>query len=257
MYGRTAIVASISSAISFALILVHEGVRYYTGKPIRAIDWVANALIVMTALYIRKKVDEEKYRQTVMESLPEGRPVNPMRFINGMPAAMVAGLAADITIPCNFIAGMLLYLAMQGLLIYSFSGVLPISFRDYNSGESSGYYRVITILWVLVPIVVFFSIIYNGLQSLVVLPYLCFLSIMTIMTYLAFSVKARPLLFRLLPVVASTVFFVSDLFVGYVAFNDPPSKYYLTISVTYIIAVLSFNVTILFLKNGRGEYVVS
>ncbi len=256
-YSRTAIAAFVSGGISFVMVIIHEAVRYYTGSPIMAIDWAANALIVATSFYIRGHVDEKTYLQAVMESLPEGRPVSPGRFINGMPAAMVVGLAAEITIRYNFIAGMILYLAMQVLLIYCFSGILPFRMRDFRSGESKVYYRAVTAVLLLVPMVIFCLFIYNGLQSLVVVPYMLFLSVMTITTYFSFALSERPLVFRLAPVVASTSFVVSDIMVGYEAFNNPADKCYAAISITYITAMLLFNLTILVLKTRKGEYVVS
>lgn len=255
--SHTSIIAFISGVISFVMIIIHEAVRHVTGSPIMIIDWAANVLIVATSLYIRFHIDETRYIQAVTEAVPEERPIYPLRFINFMPAAMFFGLAAEITLHYYFIPGMLLYLAMQALLIISLTGILPLQFEDYRSGPSAWYYRAVTVLWLVMPILLFFCIIYNELKSLVVIPYILFLSVMTIMAYLAFTCSTRPMLFRLAPVIASTSFIVSDLFVGYVAFNRSENNYYIIISMTYIITVLLFNSMILFLKTKRGEYVVS
>jgi hypothetical protein len=257
VYNRVAFIAFVSSGITFIMVIVHEAVRHITGSPIMAIDWAANALMVITSFYIRGHVDEKKYRKAVMESVPDGRQVNPLRFINGMPGAMVVGLAAEITIRYNFIAGMILYLVMQVLLIYSFTGILPFRFSDFRNGESRNYYRVITVLWLLVPGTLFYLFIHNGLQTSIVIPYMLILCVMTIVTYFAYSLGQRPLVFRLAPAAASTLFVISDILVGYVAFNNPVNKCYAAISMTYITAMLLFNVTILFLKTKNDEYVVS
>ncbi len=256
-YGRPALAAFISSGITLILVIIHEAVRYYTGSPIMVIDWAANALMVATSFYIRGHVNVEQYRRAVLESVPETRTVDPRRFINGMPAAMTVGLVASITIRYNFIAGMILYLAMQVLLIYTFSGIVPLGLRDFNSGESRGYYRTVTLLAFLVPGALFCQIIYNGLQSLVVVPYMLLLCAMAVMTYAALAVAGRPPLFRAAPAAAATFFIASDLLVGYVAFHNPADKYYASISMTYIIAMVLFNITILFLKNRNGEYILS
>jgi len=249
--------AFISSGITFFLVIAHEAVRYYTGSPIMAIDWAANALMAATSFYIRGHIDVERYRRAVLESVPAARSLNPLRFINGMPAAMTVGLGAAITIRYNFIAGMILYFAMQVLLIYTFSGIVPLDVRDFKIGESRGYYRTVTLLAFMVPVAMFCEVIYNGLQSIVVVPYMLALSSMAMMTYAALAVADRPLLFRAAPAAAATLFIASDILVGYVAFNNPVEKHYAAISMTYIIAMVLFNISILFLKNRNGEHVLS
>lgn len=256
-YGHPALAAFISSGITLILVVIHEAVRYCTGNPIMAIDWAANALMVATSFYIRGNVNVELYRRAVLESVPDARTVDPLRFINGMPAAMTIGLVAAITILYNFIAGMILYFAMQALLIYTFSGLVPLGLRDFNSGESRGYYRTVALLAFLVPGALFCQFIYNGLQSLVVVPYMIVLCAMAVMTYAALAVADRPPLFRVAPAAAATFFIGSDLLVGYAAFNNPADKYYASISMTYIIAMVLFNITILFLRNKNGEYILS
>ncbi|MBP7737122.1 MAG: hypothetical protein KA369_14180 [Spirochaetes bacterium] len=256
-YGRTALVAFVSSVITLILVVIHETVRYCTGSPIMAIDWAANALMVATSFYIRSHVDVEEYRLAVLGSVPGGRSLNPLRFINGMPAAMTIGFGAAITILYNFIAGMILYFIMQILLIYTFSGIVPLDLRDFNIGESRGYYRTVILIAFLVPVAIFCEVIYNGLQSLVVVPYMLVLSAMAVMTYAALAVAGRPLLFRVAPAAAASFFIASDILVGYVAFNNPLDKYYAAISMTYIIAMVLFNITILFLKNRNGGYILS
>ncbi|HOT43951.1 MAG TPA: lysoplasmalogenase family protein [Spirochaetota bacterium] len=256
-FGRTAAAVFVSSGITFAMVIAHEMVRYCTGSPIMAIDWAANALMVATALYLRGRVDVDQFSRAVTETVPEGRPVNPMRFINGMPAAIAVSFAAAVAIRYNFMAGMILYLAMQVFLIYSFTGILPHGFRDILAGTLRIYYTVVAVLCLLVPAAMFYLFIHNGLQTLVVVPYMLFLSLMTMMTYFAFASSDRPFMFRLAPVIASTMFVVSDIMVGYDAFRNPGDKCYAAISMTYITAMLLFNVTILFLRTGKGEEVVS
>ena len=256
-YSRAVYISFVSSGLTFVMVILHEAVRYVYGSPVMAIDWAANALMVMTSFYIRSHVDEMKFQEAVAGSMPDDRPVNPMRFVNAMPAVMAVSLAAAITIHYHFIAGMILYLVMQALLIYSLSGILPFSMQDFSTGDSRGYYRVIAVIWILMPVAMFCIFIYNGLLSSVVIPYMLVLSAMTMVTYFAGSLKRRPLLFRLAPAAASTLFVTSDILVGYMAFKDPGANCYAAISMTYISAMLLFNITILFLKTGRGEPVVS
>lgn len=256
-FGQTAAAVFVSSGITFAMVIVHEAVRYCAGSPIMVIDWAANALMVATSLFIRARVDEDRFRRAVMEAVPEGRPVNPMRFVNGMPAAIAVSFAAAIAIRYNFIAGMILYLAMQVLLIYSFTGIHPFDLRQVLGGRLRVYYTAVVVLWLLAPAALFYLFIHNGLQTIVVVPYMLFLSAMTMMTYFAFALTKRPFLFRLAPVIASTMFVASDIMVGYDAFRNTADKCYAAISMTYITAMLLFNITILFLKTGKGEDVVS
>jgi len=256
-FGRTAVAAFVSSGITFAMVIAHEMVRYGTGSPVMAIDWAANALMVATSMYIRARVNVDQFSRAVAESVQGGRPVNPLRFVNGMPAALAFSFAAAVTIRYHFIAGMILYLAMQSLLIYSFTGILPLGFRDVIAGASRIYYAVVAVLWLLVPAAMFYLFIHNGLQTLVVVPYMLFLSVMTMMTYFAFASAERPFMFRLAPVIASTMFVVSDIMVGYDAFRNPADKCYAAISMTYISAMLLFNLTILFMRTAEGEDVVS
>ncbi|MCE7737380.1 MAG: hypothetical protein GPJ54_20995, partial [Candidatus Heimdallarchaeota archaeon] len=231
-------------------------VEFATGDKIAAIAWFASALIMTSTLIMRfYSIDLEKFTTIIQETNPVDYELSPKKFLDWITIAMVVGLFATVTIHYNFIAGMLVYLLMQLSLIKAFSGIFVINPKiAFTDPALKRYSTISAIFWIFYVAIVYTVFVYNGSESLIVVPYIIFLGVMAHISWYGLSYDRSPL-FKYMMIAASAIFVFSDSLIGNDVYGETklPEDLYHTIDMTYVLNIFLMSQAVLFLKDKAGQ----
>jgi hypothetical protein len=167
---------------------------------------------------------------------------------------MVIGLISTIIIAFDFIYGMLSYLLMQICLIISFSGISFISPSvNLNHLELRHNFITSVVFWTIFIPVVFFVFIFNGVESLVVVPYVITIGLIACISWFGLGYNQRSKVFRWMIVAASALFVFSDALIGNANYGQFHIETYLLIDITYVLNILLMSHVILFLNDASSR----
>lgn len=213
------------------LLSAIQQIIFFTYKFIIYFGFVADVIITICAIIIRFKVIsvediKEMIKETDILKDYNFRQLNPSRFLNGMVIAIIIGTIASITIHYHNVLGVILYLIMQIIHIWAFSGIVhfkPKALFGKMAGSVRKFALVSTICFAIISLILYFSMIFPGWgwYAIAVLPYIIILIFMTLSTYWALGYTERPIKFRLMLCLGASLFFFSDLMIGYSTFTNP------------------------------------
>jgi hypothetical protein len=185
-------------------------------------------------------IDSNKFRDSIQKTDPiQERQLKPLRFLNWMLIAMIVGLIATIAIAFDFIIGMLIYLLMQICLMIALSGIFHISPSvQLKDPKLRKVFLISIIFWIIFIPVVFFVFVWNGTESLIVVPYVIAIGSMACMSWFGVGYDQRTKLFRYFIVAASSLFVFSDLLIGNARFGAINLEIYFLIDITYVLNIL-------------------
>jgi hypothetical protein len=245
-----------AAALALVLILIHAGIMRTTGEQVVALSWPANILVVISSLCICFRiVDRNRFLRAIRETDPTASPsqLAAWRYLTGLAAAMVVGLAATIVIYYRFIPGMLIYLVMQVLLISAFSGILHLSPKRFFVSSLRMVSLFFIILWAIIGPTVFFAFVYGGPESVIVIPYVTALVLMALAASLGLAYTKRPPAFRLMTFLGALSFVFSDTLIGHSAYMNPDSGLSFLIAPTYVLAILLISHAPLVMEYAQGD----
>ncbi|MFW9988827.1 MAG: lysoplasmalogenase family protein [Candidatus Odinarchaeota archaeon] len=173
--------------------------------------------------------------------------LNPKRFLNLMPIAMILCTIADLLIYFNFILGALTFLFAQIVYIIAYSGIIHLHPKNLFNKKNIRKNSTVIIIWIIIIIILYLSFIYNPSNSLtlLVLPYIIFIGIMVIITYLGGFYTKRLIKFRILLILGSTFFLISDTILGYNRFKMNFDLAGLLIGLTYLLGVFFLQIVVM------------
>ena len=241
----------ILGGLGFIMILISEIINQIQESKILIIAWSASILITISTFVIRfYSIDSEKFKEIIQETNPvKTHELKPIRFLNWILIAMIVGLIATIVIAYDFIIGMIIYLLMQIALMIAFSGIISISPKAQMSHPKLRKTFLISILfWIVFIPFVFFIFVWNGTESLIVVPYVVAIGFMACISWFGIGYNQRSKLFRYAMVVASSFFVFSDLLIGNSRFGTFRIEIYFLIDITYVLNILLMSHAQLFLN---------
>jgi len=242
----------ILGGLGFLMILISEIINQIMGSKILIIAWSASVFITISTFIIRfYSINPEEFREAIQETNPvKSHQLKPTRFLNWMVVAMCVGLTATIAIAYDFIIGMIIYLLMQISLIIAFSGIIIFSPKTQMSNPKLRKTFLISIVfWIVFIPLVFFIFVWNGIESLIVVPYVIAIGTMACISWFGIGYNQRSKLFRYAMVVASSLFVFSDLLIGNARFGAFSIDIYFLIDVTYVLNILLMSHAQLFLTS--------
>jgi hypothetical protein len=235
----------------FVMILISEVINQIQGSKILIIAWLASILVTISTLIIRfYSLDPDNFKEIIQKTNPvENRQLKPYRFLNWIVIAMIVGLIATIVIAYDFIIGMIIYLLMQISLIIAFSGIVFIRPSIQLSNPNLRKVFLISIIfWIAFIPLVFFIFVWNGTESLIVVPYVIAIGIMACISWFGIGYNQRSKIFRYFIVAASSLFVFSDLLIGNARYGTIRIEIYLLIDITYVLNILLMSHAQLFLS---------
>ena len=256
-HSKRSLLPIIFGLSGFMMILISELINQIQGSKILIIAWLASILITISTFIIRHySLDTENFKQIIQNTNPvENHQLNPHRFLNWIVIAMIVGLIATIVIAYDFIIGMIIYLLMQISLIIAFSGIIIIRPSvQLNHPKLRKVFLITIIFWIIFIPLVFFILVWNGTESLVVVPYVIAIGIMACITWFGFGYNQRSKLFRYFIVIASSLFVFSDLLIGNARYGMIPIEIYYLIDITYVLNILLMSHAQLFLQGVLKDY---
>jgi hypothetical protein len=234
----------------FVMILTSEIINQILGEKILIIAWLASILITISTFIIRfYSIDKGKFIEIIQKTNPiEKYRLKPLRFLNWILIAMIVGLIATIVIAFDFIIGMIIYLLMQISLMIAFSGIIIIKPSILKSDQKLRKTSLISVIfWIVFIPLVFFVFVWNGPESLIVVPYVIAIGSMACISWFGLGYTQRSKLFRYFIVIASSLFVFSDLLIGNARFGTFRIEIYLLIDITYVLNILLMSHAQLFL----------
>jgi len=249
--SRKKIIPLILGLSGFIMILISEIINQVQGSKILIIAWLASILITISTFIMRfYSINSNDFRDFIQKTDPvQDRQLKPLRFSNWMLIAMIVGLIATIAIAFDFIIGMLIYLLMQICLMIAFSGIIhirpSIQLKDPNLRK---VFLTSLIFWIIFIPVVFVVFVWNGAESLIVVPYVIAIGLMACISWFGIGYTQRTKFFRYFIVAASSLFVFSDLLIGNARFGTINLEIYFLIDITYVLNILLMSHAQLFLN---------
>ncbi|UCG00279.1 MAG: hypothetical protein JSW11_11590 [Candidatus Heimdallarchaeota archaeon] len=243
-------------SLGFLMILISELIVIVHGTKIVQVSWLASVLIMISTLIIRfYSVDLDQFDQIIQDTNPvKGSGLTSLRYLNWMTLAMVIGFFATVTIAFDFIIGVLVYLVMQICLIISFTGIFLIKpselLTDSNLGNS---FIMSLVFWLIAVPAIYFTLIYNDIESLIVIPYVIAIGTMACISWFGIGYNQRSRTFRWMIVVASLLFVFSDTLIGNARYGSIRLGLTQLIDVTYVLNIFLMSHATLFLKDTLGH----
>ena len=236
--------------LGFIMILISEIINLLQGSKILIIAWSASILITISTFIIRfYSIDPENFKEIIQKTNPvKSHELKPIRFLNWILIAMIVGLIATIVIAYDFIIGMIIYLLMQIALMIAFSGIIIIYPKaQMNHPNLRKTFLISILFWIVFIPLVFFIFVWNGTESLIVVPYVVAIGLMACISWFGVGYTQRSKAFRFLIVVASSLFVFSDLLIGNAKFGTIQIDFYYLIDITYVLNILLMSHAQLFL----------
>lgn len=211
----------------------------------------SSLLITIMALFLRFFViDTDKFSLFIKNSdLTEiSSELNPERFLNFMPIAMILCTIADLLIYFDFIFGALTFLFAQIVYIIAYSGIIHLHPRNLFNQKNLKKNSTIIIIWIIIILILYFLFIFepSDFLTLLVLPYIVFIGIMLIITYLGGYYRNRSIRFRISLILGSTFFLISDTILGYNKFKTSFQLAGILIGLTYLLGIFFLQLAVIF-----------
>ncbi|MFX1513898.1 MAG: lysoplasmalogenase family protein [Promethearchaeota archaeon] len=216
--------------ITLIFELSRQTIFLFTSDVIFPLFLAASISISVAALFTRLFIiDPQKFTSIILETdindsniKSNEKSLNPTRFLNLMPVAMVTCSIADIFIHFLFELGMVIFLLAQIIYITAYSGIIHLNPKTLITGKIKSLALGSTIGWFLVITIIYFTLIYSPDDSttLLVTPYVVILTIMAIITFFALGYTARALEFRSMLAGGAICFVISDALLAYDRFNS-------------------------------------
>ena len=254
--SKKEIIPFILGISGFIMILISEIINQVQGSKILIIAWLASILITISTFIMRfYTIDSNKFRDSIQKTDPiQERQLKPLRFLNWMLIAMIVGLIATIAIAFDFIIGMLIYLLMQICLMIALSGIVHISPSvQLKDSKLRKVFLISIIFWIIFIPVVFFVFVWNGTESLIVVPYVIAIGLMACISWFGVGYDQRTKLFRYVIVAASSLFVFSDLLIGNARFGAINLEIYFLIDITYVLNILLMSHAQIFLNYDNSS----
>jgi hypothetical protein len=235
------ILPTILGICGFIMILISEIINQVQGSKILIIAWSASILVTISTFIIRfYSIEPENFKEIIQNTNPvENRQLKPLRFLNWIVISMIVGIIATIVIAYDFIIGMVIYLLMQITLIIAFSGIVFINPSvQLSHPKLRKIFLISIIFWIIFIPVVFFIFVWNGTESLIVVPYVIAIGTMACISWFGVAYNQRSKLFRYFIVIASSLFVFSDLLIGNSRYGTIQIDLYFLIDITYVLNIL-------------------
>ena len=228
---------------------------WLTGNTLSELFLGTSIVISIAALVIRIFiVDFEEFSAALSDATYLDTVLNPGRFFNFLPVAMLICTTADFVLRVDFILGMLTFLVAQLIYIIAYSGIMPLHRpRALFSGPFRAAAIGVTLGWIVVTVFIYFRFLFNPEEgvTLAIIPYIIALGTMVVLTYLLLlHYPGRPLAFRLMLVGGGTSFFISDAILAINRFTTPIPVAELWVHPTYLLAVFLLQYSVLFLRKN-------
>jgi hypothetical protein len=249
------IIPSILGIAGFITILISELINQIQGSKIVFVTWLASILVTISTLVIRfYSVDLNVFEDIIHKTNPvDNHQLKPKRFLNWIVISMILGLLATILIHFDFIIGVLVYLLMQFSLIIAFSGILFVGPRIPLGYPKLGrIFKKSVVFWTIFIPVIFIVFVWNGTESLIVIPYVAAIGAMACISWFGLGYNQRSKLFRWMIIAASSLFVFSDLLIGNSRYGQFHVDIYFLIDMTYVLNILLMSHAILFLRDAAG-----
>jgi len=141
-------------------------------------------------------------------------------------------------------------------LIISFSGIFSLKpsvlLADPDLRRSS---IISLVFWVIAIPAIYFILVYSGPESLIVIPYVIVIGVMSFISWLGLGYNKRSKAFRWMIIAASLLFVFSDTLIGNARYGLVPLGLNHLIDVTYVLNILLMSHAVLFLKDASGNTV--
>ena len=243
--------------IGLFFIALSKYIESSSGAKSFEIAWTASFFIMVGMIVIRfYSLDLDNFVSIIALTNPfKDSTLQPKRFVDGMTLAMVVGLVATVSIHYNFIVGMLVYLCMHICLLYAFSGISNIkTFSLIKRNQFKSFSIFTLILWIVIIAGVYFFFVYDGSESLIVIPYVIALGTMAHYSWYGLPYSERSKAFRVMIILASAIFVFSDSLIGNSRYgNIKFDSLYSLIDLTYVINIFLMSQAVLFLKDSKGN----
>jgi len=249
--SKKKIIPIILGLSGFIMIVISETINQVQGSKILIIAWLASILITISTFIIRfYSINIIKFKESIQNTDPvQDRQLRPLRYLNWMVIAMVVGLIATIVIAYDFIIGMLIYLLMQISLMIAFSGIVHINpSTQFKDPKLRKVFLISIIFWIIFIPIVFLVFVWNGAESLIVVPYVVAIGLMACISWFGIGYDQRTKIFRYFIVAASSLFVFSDLLIGNARFGTISMEVYFLIDITYVLNILLMSHAQLFMK---------
>ncbi len=256
VYSKRLLLPFLLGGAGFLTILLSEVIVVIQGTKIVQVSWFASVLVTASTIIIYLySVDFESFDEIIQSTNPIKSVCLPsMRYLNWLVISMVVGLLATITIAFDFIVGMLVYLVMQICLIVAFSGIFsfkPSLLLGYSQLRRT--FLTSLVFWgILVPLI-YFTLVFNGTESLVVVPYVIALGSMACISWFGFGYSQRSSTFRWMIILASGLFVFSDTLIGNSRYGLFQLGLNVLIDITYVLNIFLMSTAILFLRDASGR----
>ncbi|MFX0090821.1 MAG: lysoplasmalogenase family protein [Candidatus Hodarchaeota archaeon] len=210
-------------------------------------------------------IDPEKFTSVILETDIYGsnenssdQSLNPVRFLNLMPIAMVTCSIADFLITIEFIAGVLTFFVAQILYIGAYSGIIHLNPKMLFTGKAKSLTFGSIIVWVFIAGTLYITLIYSpaDIMTLFVIPYVIVLTLMVIVTFFGFGYIDRSIKFRLMLCGGGILFLVSDTILAYNRFNTTFYGAGIWIGASYLLAVFMLQYAMLCLRAPDGSSIL-
>lgn len=249
----------ILSILSIITIVTAEILHQIENSKNVPLIWLASIFVTVSTIFVRFFViDTEKFSQVIQNTNPLSNiSLKPKRFLNFIVISMLIGLVATISLAFDFIIGMIFYLITQISLIISFSGILTINvFEIKKNPDIYLKYLFSIIFWTLAIPIIYFFLIFNGLESLVVIPYVMAIGMMACISWFGLAYNGRSLLFRIIIPVGAVLFVFSDTLIGNAKFGTFRIPLGIAIDITYVMSILFISHSMLFLQDKAGNFAI-
>jgi uncharacterized membrane protein YhhN len=244
-------------AILVFLVNIVRFVSYgLTGNTLPELFFGASILISIAAIIIRLVIVDLDAVSAAILGPHVGEvetKLNPARFFNFMPLAMISCTIADFVLRADFVWGMLTFLVAQLLYIRAYSGIIPLHPQFLLSVKFRSKTMGVALRWVVLSVFIYFLFLFNPDEgvTIAIIPYIITLCAMVVITnLLLIHYPERPLRFRLMLVSGGTSFFISDALLAIDRFATPIPVAELWIGTTYLLAVFLLQYSVLFLRKG-------
>jgi hypothetical protein len=213
------------------------------------------SILVLAAVYIIRffVIDKDKSIEIINDTYPfKIKNTNFKKYINFLFITMHIGLFATITIHYHFLAGAVIYFLMHLAIIFALSGIINLNLATVIKNKKIFIlYLLNFIFWFLVSNIIFYFFAYKSLNSLIFLPYVYILGLMTCISFLGLFYTKRSILFRLVTALGALIFLISDTFIGYAGKKEMDTIVLYFINPTYILSIILLTYSQLFINKKQ------
>ena len=242
------------------IISIFNSYNFYINDLIKnKIMFFLPSILILIAAYIIRflVIDINRSIKIIDDTYPfKSKNTNFKIYINFLFVAMHIGLLATITIHYHFFTGAVIYFFMHIAIIFAFSGIINLNLGAVIKNKKIFiFYLLNFIFWFFISNIIFFFFAYKNLNSLIFLPYVYILGLMTCISFLGLFYTKRSALFRLVTALGALIFLISDTFIGYAGKKEMGTIFLYFINPTYVLSIIMFTYSQLFInKKQKKKY---